>query len=79
MRLVLRDTLSLTVSGVTLGLVAAAFVTRLLSGLLFGVAPLDPLTFAGAALVFLAVALLASVMPARRALSVSAAVALRAD
>lgn len=79
MRLVLRDTLSLAVIGVALGLVAAAFVARLLSGMLFGVAPLDPVTFAAAALVFLAVAVLASLLPARRALSVSAAVALRAD
>jgi putative ABC transport system permease protein len=77
--LVLRQGLVLTAIGVTLGIAAAAAGARLLEGLLFGITPLDRSTFAGAALIFIAVATLASYVPARRATTLDATIALRAE
>jgi len=62
-----------------MGLLLAFAVTRLMSGLLFGVSPLDPITFAAAATGLLPVALLGSYLPARRAAQVDPVEALRAD
>ena len=56
----------LPLGGVVAGLVASAAVTRVLRNVLYGVSPLDPLTFAGAAAVLLTVAAVASVVPALR-------------
>ncbi|NOJ98251.1 hypothetical protein HMI51_35605, partial [Corallococcus coralloides] len=61
------------------GLVGAAVLARGLAGMLYGVGALDALTFAGVPLLLGAVALVASWLPARRALRVTPAVALRAD
>ncbi len=77
--LVLRQGMGLAVLGVVIGLVAAGLLGRVLTSLLFGVSPFDPLTFAGGSLVFLAVAALACLIPAQRAASVQPAVALRQD
>ncbi|HXW08762.1 MAG TPA: ABC transporter permease [Vicinamibacterales bacterium] len=66
-RLVLREALSLSVAGVALGLVSAALLTRLIQSLLFGVSSLDPLTYATAPAILLAVALSAGLIPASRA------------
>jgi ABC-type lipoprotein release transport system permease subunit len=60
-----------------IGLVAAVAMTRLMESLLFGVDPIDPLTFGAVALALTAVALLASYVPARRASSVDPVVAIR--
>ena len=66
-RLMLRQGLALAGLGILVGVAAAAAVTRVLSGLLFGVRPGDPWTFAGAVLLVAAVALVACWAPARRA------------
>ena len=75
--LVMRQGLGLTLAGVALGLLASIAATRALSSLLFHVSPTDPAIFAGVAAVFLAVAALASYMPARRALKVDPLAAMR--
>jgi ABC-type antimicrobial peptide transport system permease subunit len=75
--LVLGEGLALTVAGVAVGLGGAFLVSRALAAMLFEVSPTDPLIFAGMALLFVAVALIASYLPARRALDVDPAVALR--
>jgi ABC-type antimicrobial peptide transport system permease subunit len=76
-RLVLGEGLQLAVLGTLLGIVAALLLTRLLSGLLFGVSAHDPLTLAGVAILLGVVAALASWIPARRATRVDPMVALR--
>jgi ABC-type antimicrobial peptide transport system permease subunit len=66
-RMVVRESLVMTLLGVGAGVVGAIAATRLMSTLLFGVSPTDPATFASVALFLTAVALLASYLPARRA------------
>jgi putative ABC transport system permease protein len=77
--LMLRKGAILTTIGVGLGLVGAAAATRVLRGMLFGITPLDPKTFAAVPLAFGIVAMLASYLPARRATTVDPAVALRTE
>jgi putative ABC transport system permease protein len=77
--LVLRQALTLTAIGLAIGLACSAAASQLLGSLLFGVSTLDPVTFAGAALLFSLIALAASYVPARRATQVDPMVALRAD
>jgi len=69
--------LVLTLAGLALGLAGAFGVTRLMSGLLFGIGPTDTLTFAGVSGLMLATALLANYIPALRATRVDPMVALR--
>jgi len=76
-RLVLGQALRLVLFGLAAGLVAAAAFTRVLEGLLFQVEPLDPGTFAATTLVLLAVATIASYVPARRATHMTPADVLR--
>lgn len=74
-----RQGLRLAAIGLGLGVIAAAAVTRLLSGFLYGVSPFDPLTFTAIPLLLAAVALCASYVPARRATQVNPIDALRAE
>ena len=71
--------LRVAAAGTVLGLIIAAVVTPRISQLLFQVSARDPIAFAAAPLIFLAVALLGSYLPARRASNVDPVVALRAD
>ena len=77
--LVLGSGLLLTSCGIVMGLAGAFALTRILSGLLFGVTPTDPPTFIAVALLLTAVATFASYIPARRATRVDPLVALRAQ
>ncbi len=76
-RMILGQTLKLTLIGVALGLAGAFVVARFLTSLLFGVGMYDPVTFLGVAALLVAVALAASYIPARRAMRVDPIVALR--
>jgi putative ABC transport system permease protein len=76
-RLVIAEGAKLAGIGLTLGVAVAALAARAGSGLLYGVAPLDPLTFASVTALVAGVALLACYIPARRASRVDPVVALR--
>jgi ABC-type antimicrobial peptide transport system permease subunit len=78
-RLVLWHGLKLTVIGGAIGLGIALGLTRLLSDLLFGISPIDPLAFGATLAMLVAVALAASYVPARRAARVNPVTALRAE
>ena len=75
--LVLTRGTKLTLIGMAIGISAALLLARLLRGLLFGVSSIDPLTYGGVAILLLSVALLASYLPARRAMRVDPMIALR--
>jgi putative ABC transport system permease protein len=75
--LVLKQGFLLTIVGVVLGLAAALALTRLLSGLLFGVGTVDVTTFATISLLLVLVSLLACYLPARRAMRIDPLKALR--
>jgi putative ABC transport system permease protein len=78
-RAVLGQSVALTIAGIAGGLLASAAGARSLSGMLFGVTPLDVPTLIGVPLVFVAVLTLASYLPARRATKVDPLVALRCE
>jgi putative ABC transport system permease protein len=75
----LKQGLILTGIGLAAGLVAAAGLSRLMISLLYGVTPLDPVTFAAMAVVLVAAAMAACYIPARRAATVDPAVTLRSE
>ncbi|HJZ83251.1 MAG TPA: FtsX-like permease family protein, partial [Pyrinomonadaceae bacterium] len=79
LHLVLWDGIKMAVGGVAVGLVASLGLTRLLTGMMFGVSPRDPATFAVIAILLIAVALLACLVPARRATKVDPLTALRCE
>ena len=75
--LFLRHGFALTLAGLALGIGAAMLLTPIMSALLYGVAPTDPVTYTGVAIVLGAVTLLATYLPARRASRVQPIIALR--
>ncbi|HZM69181.1 MAG TPA: ABC transporter permease [Candidatus Cryosericum sp.] len=79
LRLVLRQGLGLAVAGTVLGLAGATALAGVLVGLVEGLRPGDPVTFLMAAILLLAVTLLASYLPARRATKVDPVIALRSE
>ena len=76
---VLGDALRVTLAGLAIGAVAAYFLTRFIAALLFGISAVDPLTYVAVSVVLGAVSLLASYVPARRALRIDPLIALRQE
>jgi putative ABC transport system permease protein len=77
LRLVVGQGFKLVSIGIGIGLISAFVLTRLMESLLFGVSATDPLTFAAISTVLVAVAMLASYIPARKATKVDPMIALR--
>ena len=77
LKLVLRRAMLLAVVGVAIGIAGAFAVTRYMRTLLFGVAPVDVMTFLGVAVVLIAVVFIACLVPARRAAKIDPLQALR--
>jgi putative ABC transport system permease protein len=75
--LILRESVRLTLSGAAAGLLLAAISARIVARQIYGISPLDPMTFGGVALLLVAVAMIASYIPALRAARVNPIVALR--
>jgi putative ABC transport system permease protein len=78
-KLVIFQTLGSTLVGIAIGLTGALVATRFIGSRLFGVTALDPATFLGAAAILVSIALGASYVPARRAMTVDPLVALRSE
>jgi ABC-type antimicrobial peptide transport system permease subunit len=79
LRLVLREGLGVTLTGVSIGLAAALGLSRVMAGYVYGIKSTDPLTYAAAALLLMLVALAACYLPARRAMHVEPIQALRIE
>jgi predicted permease len=77
--MILRESLVMAVAGIVIGLPLAVLASRLLRAMLFGVSPNDVLTFAGAVIAVLAVALAAALFPARSAAGTDPMEALRTE
>jgi len=77
LRLMMGQGMTTILAGLGIGLGSALLLTRLMRGLLFAVQPADPLTLCGAAVLLMAVASVAILIPARRATRVNPVVALR--
>jgi putative ABC transport system permease protein len=78
-RMFLRQGLRLTAAGIVIGIGIALTLTRVISGFLFGVGPMDPITYAAVSAVLAGIALVATYLPAHRASRVDPVVALRAE
>ena len=79
LRLVVKQGMRAAIAGLVVGVLGALAVTQWLSSLLYGIAPRDPVTFVGVAVLLLAVTLAASWFPARRATRVDPIIALRGE
>jgi putative ABC transport system permease protein len=78
-RMVLREGLSLTLIGSALGVIVAGVLSRVVAGFLFGIPPIDPITFVGTTVLFALISLAACYVPVRRATLVTPTEALRYD
>jgi len=79
LQMILREGMRLAASGVVIGLLLAGGASRIIASLLFGVSPLDVLTFSGMALLLASIALFATWLPARRAAAANPMAVLRGD
>jgi ABC-type antimicrobial peptide transport system permease subunit len=79
LKMVLRQGITLVLLGLAGGTIGALFLVRLMKEVLYGISPTDPLTFIAVAFVLLSVAVVACIMPARRATMVNPIAALRAN
>jgi putative ABC transport system permease protein len=79
LQMILRDGIRAVVPGILGGVVGALLLSRLMAGLLYGIEPTDPVTFAAVIVVLSLVTLAASLVPARRATKVDPMVAIRAE
>jgi ABC-type antimicrobial peptide transport system permease subunit len=77
MRLILSGAMRPVIVGVALGVAAAAAISQVLASVLYGLSPIDPIAFVGVTLFLVAIALLASFIPARRAMRIDPMDALR--
>ena len=77
--MVLSQAMAQAFAGSAAGLAGALLLSRVMAGMLFGVRPSDPLTFAGVAAVLLLAALLAASIPARKATRIEPVTALRSE
>ena len=77
--LIVRESLVLTAFGIALGCFGAWVGARLISGLLFNTAPSDPAAYVATIVLLTTVALVASYVPARRAMRLDATIAMRGD
>jgi len=77
LRMLLSQAIRLGATGIAIGAAAGFALARVAASLLFGIGPLDPVTFIGVPLLLLGVALIAALVPARRAMSISPTAALR--
>jgi putative ABC transport system permease protein len=77
LKLVVGQGMWISLLGIGIGIAAALLLTRIMTSLLYGITPSDPLTYIANSLILLAVALLACLIPARRAMSVDPIIALR--
>jgi putative ABC transport system permease protein len=78
-RMILREGMMLTAIGLAVGVVLAGGFAQLLTSLLFGISPFDPVAFGIAAVLFLSISAAACFVPARRATHITALEALRTE
>jgi putative ABC transport system permease protein len=78
-RLVVRESMTPVVAGLAVGVGAAVLLSRLVESLLFDVQPRDVVTFVGVCVLLASAAVIAAILPARRAARVNPLVALRAE
>jgi ABC-type antimicrobial peptide transport system permease subunit len=79
LRLMVNSSMVWVLVGIAAGIAGSAALTRLLTGMLYDVRPLDPMVLGGVALLLTAVALMASYLPARRAARIDPIAALRCE
>ena len=78
-RMVVREGMSVALTGAAIGIVGALLLTRSMSGFLYGVRAADPLTFAGVSVVLIGAGLVATYLPARKASCTDPLLALRSE